>query len=770
MTFISLNAPSRGLSIVAGLFCFAGVLSYVKADDRAKPLALNIAVGAGVLAVGNQLISQWCEDLANYQLKEITTQLEKDRDSIKHDYQKQTTDLVEVKALSAKQSEQLVKLAEELQAKDTAVRLLQDNLGRIKAEFEAKGRELDAKLQQDDTRFEDLLDEFKGQLAEDLSSRIYKTYNQLSDSVEARLKREDYRAIHPNLQEFFDSLEPSYNFHCSLVNEITTLDGTASEILTNAVDIYHQVSDEIAALKVRFRNLLNVDERRALDDAYTTLADYSKKFTPIDKAKGVLNEYRDFQKEQLEKLYGSINENQNSLDEMRSQVGDLLNQLDAEHLKIAQLNQQIIDLKKPLKWSLAQSRELQIGNLIIEYFWQTGVYLDRTHSQGDVYSVKLYFQIDRNSRAIAAKELNEHSEALQTYCRTLKPVVFTWDGDIALMSAEVVLKDRPKKDSTKDEIDSIWIPAKKFETYVKRWERVRITAGSTGGKSPTAKNLALAIMKSRKGQGEIRLYDPQHGSKKDFWEMPKAGTTHEDNVEGMKELCDLLDQRTKSRGNHPFVLYIFDEIDSTIAKYRSEAYTVKDLVVYSLSQGSHQDLGVIYIGQSADANTIPGMSHSQWNNAIQLHIGSNAGVWLDKATTVTSEDKTKLLNQYRKIQEFCERMNEELGLDIYTDATAYRFALAVPLTGLPKFIQLPPFDSYDYQEVMGTDVKPTSTTSQWVEIQSPALVMPTLCCPHCRRTNIKKNGKDKATKTIQQYKCNDCGKGFSELDVIPNSN
>lgn len=770
MTFISLNAPSRGLSIVAGLLCLGGILSYIKADVRAKPLALNIAVGAGVLAVGNQLTSKWYEDLANYQIKGITAKLEKDRDSIKHDYQKQTTALAEVKALSDKQSDQLTKLSQELEAKDTALKLLQDNLGRIQAEFEARGKELDAKLQQDDTRFEDLLQEFKGQLASDLGERIYQIYNQLSDSVEARLKREDYQAIHENLQQFFNSLEPSYNFHCSLVNEITGLDGTVSEILTNAIDIYSQVNDEIAALKVRFRNLLNIDERRALDNAYETLADYSKKFLPVDRAKETLREYSEFQKNQLENLYSSINENQNSLDEMRSQVGDLLNQLDAEHIKIAQLNQQIIELKKPLKWSLAQSRELQIGNLIIEYFWQTGIYLDRTHSQGDVYSVNLFFQIDRNSRAIAAKELNEHSEALQTYCRVLKPVVFAWDGDIALMCAEVVLKDRPKKDTTKDEIDSIWIPAKKFENYVKRWERVRITAGSTGGKSPTAKNLALAIMKQRKGQGEIKLYDPQHGSKKDHWEMPKAGTTHEDNVEGMKELCDLLDQRTKNKGNHPFVLYIFDEIDSTIAKYRSEAYTVKDLVVYSLSQGSHQDLGVIYIGQSADANTIPGMSHSQWNNAVQLHIGSNAGVWLDKATTVTSEDKTKLLNQYRKIQEFCDRMNEELGLDIYTDASAYRFALAVPLTGLPKFIQLPPFDSYDYQEVMGTEVKPTSTSSQWVEIQSPVEVMPTLCCPHCGRTNIKKNGKDKATKTIQQYKCNDCGKGFSELDVIPNSN
>ena len=72
MTFISLKTASRGLSIIASLLCLGGVLSYVKADERAKPLALNIAIGAGVLAVGNQLTSKWYEDLANDQLKEIT--------------------------------------------------------------------------------------------------------------------------------------------------------------------------------------------------------------------------------------------------------------------------------------------------------------------------------------------------------------------------------------------------------------------------------------------------------------------------------------------------------------------------------------------------------------------------------------------------------------------------------------------------------------------------------------------------------------------------
>jgi uncharacterized protein YlaI len=355
---------------------------------------------------------------------------------------------------------------------------------------------------------------------------------------------------------------------------------------------------------------------------------------------------------------------------------------------------------------------------------------------------------------------------------------FTFNYQHSTVTLDVTLRKAVKKDSSKDDIDKLWIPVSKFESYVKNWERIRITAGSTGGKSPTAKNLALAIMKQRKGQGEIRLYDPQDGSKKDYWDMPKAGTSHEDNVAGMTELCDELDRRTKTPGNHPFILYIFDEVDSTIATERENNgyYYFRDKVTYSLKQASHQNIGAIYIGQACDASTIPGMSWSDWNNAVQLHIGANAGIWLDKAKTITGEDKTKLLEQYRKIQEYCDRKNEELGLDIFTDASAYRFALAVPLTGLPKFIQLPDFDSYDYYEVMDDGSSNhseliSSVLQEAIEKASASDELPSVECPDCGSENIKANGTTQTKKPVQKYLCKDCGKYFTEKHLkLTNSN
>jgi hypothetical protein len=407
--------------------------------------------------------------------------------------------------------------------------------------------------------------------------------------------------------------------------------------------------------------------------------------------------------------------------------------------QILSLNGKLQDLSKPLQF-VGTSESARVGNSIINYYHtKLGLTLDGLDYSQTSEGYKLLFHLSRNSRFIPVDQLNDgnNPDKIKELSGSLNTPKFTQSERGNYVSLEIELRKPAKKETSRDDVNAIWINKDKFESFTKKWERVRITAGSTGGKSPTAKNLALAIMNSRQGDGVLKLYDPQDGSKKDYWNMPKSGTSHDDSVKGMKELVTVLDARSANPGNHKFTLYLFDEIDSTLAKYKGDV-KFKELVVYAISQGSHQSLGMVFIGQSCDANTVPGMTHSHWNNCVQLHIGSNAGLWLDKSVTITTEDKTRLLNQYRKIQEFCDSENERLGLDIYSDASAYRFALAVPLTGLPKFIQLPDFDTYDYYDVMSDESEVT--------------------CIHCTSSNVKRNGK---TGDRQRYKCSDCGKTFS---------
>ncbi|MBW4607136.1 MAG: hypothetical protein KME22_07905 [Hassallia sp. WJT32-NPBG1] len=738
---ISLKSASRGLTVVATLLCLGGVLSFVKSK---QPLALNIIVAFSTMAISSELTSRNNHKKANEQLADIIATHTKEWQALNNKFEQQSKVLKETETLRDELQQEFSNASDEIILKNQSIQILQQKFNQLTLDFALRNQELDSKLKQDDMRYQKLIDVFKGLSFEHLNERIYKFFNSLDESVSKKLDSEDYQAIHDNLVPFKDKLQLHYDTHCELLKSIDEIGGDLSDIVSDILGIYSRIVDEQTALKTRFRNLLNLDERRSLEDAYNTLADYSKTHTPITKAKDLLGEYNAFQKNQLNNLGEQLEDNVNSLSEMRGQVFDLIAQIEQISLEKVALKDQLAKLNQPQIWRLAQgSNELTKGNIIINYFWSKGIKLDRAFTTGDVYESKVYFHTDNNPRTLVFKELNEHSEALQQLCLTLKPITFDWDADKGLMVASLTWKAREKKDTTKADIDSIWIPATKFESYVKRWERVRITAGSTGGKSPTAKNLALAIMRSRKGKGEVRLYDPQHGSKKDYWDMPKVGTSHEDNLQGMKDLCQLIDDRRHGH-NHQFVLYVFDEVDNTVTQLK-EGAKFRDLIKVSLKEGSHADVGVIYIGQSADANEVPGMTHSNWNNAVQLHIGTNAGTAIETLKTLTVEDKTKLLNQYRKIQEYCDRMNDELGLDIFTDSGAYRFALAVPLTGLPKFIQLPAFDSYDYGEVMGG----TLTVNPIIEAPSSEIN-----CPYCASTAVKQNGK--TAKGEQYYTCQSC--------------
>ncbi len=717
-------------SVVAGL----GLLAWLKVPDNFKSVSATIFFSGVSMAICSKVTSEQNNRDLQYILKgcfEKESQLSQDIERLGE----ANAALLETNTLQSTTIEnyqlQLDKNAETIRHFDFILAKAREN------EQTAK-RMLFEHQSALDNRFTHFVDEHLRKSLATLDDCVERAYTALVDKVDSYLAKSNYESIHQELDAYKDRLVQCYENHISMIDNHTELDpieissvADAIKKSENVTKLSVQILEEISALRVKFRNVLNVDERRTLQELSECQPYLVKKSTAIESVR----EQASHDQSIIDRLEALVNDQSSAID---SDLKDAVQQIE-------KLNERVAELSKPQNWKFALSHELKAGNILIEFFNQQRIILDRSHYMGDKYEVDLYFHTDRNKRVIVPKELNEYSDQLMQVCRTLEPVTFKYDSEAGLMVAHLVMAKRPKKESTSSDIDKIWIPSTKFESYVRHWERVRITAGSTGGKSPTAKNLALCVMKSRLFNGEIRLYDPQHGSKKDFWNMPKHGTSHEDNVTGMEQLVDELNRRTKSPSEHPFILYIFDEVDSTIAQERNnnDYYHFRDLITYTLKQASHQNLGAIFIGQAADANTIPGMSWSDWNNAVQLHIGSNAGIWLDKAKTITTEDKTRLLEQYRKIQEYCDKQNEELGLDIFSDAGAYRFALAVPLTGLPKFIQLPDFDTYDYNEVMilNTQNQVFSEVSTSADMSSLAKDLQSIVkCPDCETVNPKSKG------------------------------
>ncbi|MUH00079.1 hypothetical protein F7734_50530 [Scytonema sp. UIC 10036] len=613
---------------------------------------------------------------------------------------------------------------------------------RIVAEKDLRIGELQGIVSERDKRVEEFLEDSRNHTRKFFLLR----YNQLVLIEKDLMKLVDSPAIKQRLKDVRELKDEMFQ----AMEEIKQLD---IKDFQTVLDFIFEFDNSFLGMKVRWRNSLlksSQQENKGLKESL-------KNSMPLDIAIARHKEGLDEVDAQITEKYENLLLHNNSI---HAQLLDLLEKrnlvIDDLTKEVENLQNENKELQKPLLAIGASDYALAANRIANYYFENYGYKLDVINWIENETGYSILFATRKNP-GLTETELLPHNtqEQLAAFTNALQGTLpkFTFNYQHSTVTLDVTLRKPVKKEHAKNDIDKLWVPVERFESYVKNWERIRITAGSTGGKSPTAKNLALAIMKSRNGQGEIKLYDPQHGSKKDYWDMPKAGTSHEDNVTGMAELCSKLDQRTKSPGNHPFVLYIFDEVDSTIAQEREKNgyYYFKDKVTYSLKQASHQSIGAIYIGQSADASTIPGMSWSDWNSAVQLHIGANAGVWINKATTITAEQKTKLLEQNAKIQEYCDKKNEDLGLDIFTDPTAYRFALAVPLSGQPKFIQLPDFDSYDYWEVMGEKEAKVSTNTQKGLISNildevekevaTEIVKPVIKCPHCGSDDFRSKGE-----------------------------
>jgi len=134
-----------------------------------------------------------------------------------------------------------------------------------------------------------------------------------------------------------------------------------------------------------------------------------------------------------------------------------------------------------------------------------------------------------------------------------------------------------------------------------------------------------------------------------------------------------------------------------------------------------------------------GLDRSDWNSAVNIHIGSNSYDAITNSNKFTSEEQSKLKTTADKLTEYCESKNEELGLG-KTHPQAFRFALVIELSKSPYFVELPSFGKYTYDLVMDS-----------------LTIGDELNCPDCGSTAVKRNGK---VNGQQRYKCNDCGKNW----------
>ncbi len=168
------------------------------------------------------------------------------------------------------------------------------------------------------------------------------------------------------------------------------------------------------------------------------------------------------------------------------------------------------------------------------------------------------------------------------------------------------------------------------------------------------------------------------------------------------------------------------------------------------------------------------MDRSDWNSAVNVHIGANAYDAIQNSNRFTSDEVTKLKQTADKITEFCHDKNTELGLE-KTDPNAYRFALVVEPNKKPYFIELPAFGTYTFDQLQqrqpstpDVETATPDTSTQSLEALKSGISSASLLdiqsgyvgsgCPGCGSTNRVKAGKYQGR---QRYQCKECEKRYT---------
>lgn len=195
--------------------------------------------------------------------------------------------------------------------------------------------------------------------------------------------------------------------------------------------------------------------------------------------------------------------------------------------------------------------------------------------------------------------------------------------------------------------------------YLTRFQRFRVSGGSEAGKSPTAKNIALALGE-KYGVRPI-LSNPQSFSNKNYWGdgFDVEARTHVEQYELILSVAQEVIDRGERNGSKPYRVYIFDELDSTVAFLdMKELKKLKSAVMMIIKQASHQNICVLFLGQTSAANLLPGTTKSDWMSLVTVAIGSTGYDAISKSPALTSKRKSDITERYETMMRKAEQANK----------------------------------------------------------------------------------------------------------------
>lgn len=278
---------------------------------------------------------------------------------------------------------------------------------------------------------------------------------------------------------------------------------------------------------------------------------------------------------------------------------------------------------------------------------------DTKHDRFGIYKVKYELPTFDNWT-----RLKRHLVPLQTYLKLDYEPTLTVVNHRLLLTLKMTAPEPLWRDLTtyiredlNDGVDTV-------TPYLVRFQRFRITGGSEAGKSPTAKNIALGL--ADKYNVTPILSNPQSYSNKNYWgnRFQVEAKTHPEQYDLILHVAgEVMDRGTKE-GVKPFKVYVFDELDSTVAFLDvKEQRKLKAAILMIIKQASHQNICCLFLGQTSAANLIPGTTKSDWMSLVTVAIGNTGFDAIAKSPALTAKKRNELVERYEMLLRKADKAN-----------------------------------------------------------------------------------------------------------------
>lgn len=324
--------------------------------------------------------------------------------------------------------------------------------------------------------------------------------------------------------------------------------------------------------------------------------------------------------------------------------------------------------------------------------------------------------------------------------------------------------------------------------------RIRICAGSEGGKSPLEELFGLAIGKLY--NADVWLVNCLPGSVKDWFKIPNTIKPAKKKdiesghaipvMEQVAEVLNLVHQEFLERYNDlpsvkdkPFLLLILDEENVVARDYEGLGALKKDFY----QRASHNKCGIITGGQGKNVSATSGgvskkgtgnankLMEEDFQNTTQVFTNQMAKAYIKKDLEV---NKQETMQRLMELNSLCEELNKlegriatpKMGDEQKVSPDAYRIAMIIsPKADEPIFIQIPPYSSMDL-EGMNFPEGSMVTSPHWLKLAAKKItdtdnVLNAFdACPKCLSTDLLPI-KPYADST-PRFECRSCRKTFGK--------